>query len=113
MRVIHSPFYVIKQYERGIVEFFGKYEKFVGPGLHFQIPVLRLTRVRDIREHTMDIEPQPVITKDNVEINVDGLMWVRPGLKPKTYRRHSTILTIGSSRFCSWAKHSCGRNSAS
>jgi regulator of protease activity HflC (stomatin/prohibitin superfamily) len=34
--------------------------------------------VRDIRENTMDIEPQPVITKDNVEITVDGVMWVRP-----------------------------------
>ena len=87
MRTIHGPFYVIKQYERGIVEFFGKYEKFVGPGLHFQIPLVRLTRVRDIREHTMDIEPQPVITKDNVEINVDGLMWVRPGLEAEDIKR--------------------------
>ena len=87
MRTIHGPFYVIKQYERGIVEFFGKYEKFVGPGLHFQIPLVRLTRVRDIREHTMDIEPQPVITKDNVEINVDGLVWVRPGLEAEDIKR--------------------------
>lgn len=87
MRTIHGPFYVIRQYERGIVEFFGKYERFVGPGLHFQIPVIRLTRVRDIREHTMDIEPQPVITKDNVEINVDGLVWVRPGLEAEDIKR--------------------------
>ena len=87
MRTIHGPLYVIKQYERGIVEFFGKYEKFVGPGLHFQIPALHLTRVRDIREHTMDIEPQPVITKDNVEINVDGLVWVRPGLEAEDIKR--------------------------
>lgn len=87
MRTIHGPFYVIKQYERGIVEFFGKYEKFVGPGLHFQIPIVRLTRVRDIREHTMDIEPQPVITKDNVEINVDGLVWVRPGLEAEDIQK--------------------------
>jgi regulator of protease activity HflC (stomatin/prohibitin superfamily) len=81
MRTIRSFFYVIRQYERGIVEFFGKYDRFVAPGLHFQIPMLNLTRVRDVREHTMDIEPQPVITKDNVEINVDGLVWVRPGLE--------------------------------
>jgi len=81
MRTIRGFAYIIKQYERGIVEVFGKYEKFVAPGLHFQIPVLHLTRVRDVREHTMDIEPQPVITKDNVEITVDGLVWVRPGLE--------------------------------
>jgi len=41
----------------------------------------------DIREHTMDIEPQPVITKDNVEIKVDGLIWVRPGLESKDIQR--------------------------
>jgi regulator of protease activity HflC (stomatin/prohibitin superfamily) len=48
------------------------------PGLGFQFPFIHITRIRDIREHTMDIEPQPVITKDNVEITVDGVMWVRP-----------------------------------
>jgi regulator of protease activity HflC (stomatin/prohibitin superfamily) len=50
----------------------------VQPGLGFQIPFIHITRIRDIREHTMDIQPQSVITKDNVEITVDGIMWVRP-----------------------------------
>jgi regulator of protease activity HflC (stomatin/prohibitin superfamily) len=56
----------------------GKYNRFVMPGLGFQIPIIHILRIRDIREHTMDIHPQPVITKDNVEIQVDGIMWVRP-----------------------------------
>lgn len=47
-------------------------------GLGFQVPFIHIIRVHDVREHTMDIEPQPVITKDNVEITVDGVMWVRP-----------------------------------
>jgi len=81
MRIIRGPFYIIKQYERGIVELLGKYTCFVQPGFHFQWPILNVTRVRDVREHTMDIEPQPVITKDNVEIQVDGLIWVRPGMQ--------------------------------
>ena len=80
MRTIRFPIFVIKQDERGIVERFGQYVDFVGPGLHFQWPMANVTRVRDIREHTMDIRPQPVITKDNVEITVDGVLWVRPGL---------------------------------
>jgi len=87
MRTIIKPLYVVKQYERGIVEFFGQYRRFVEPGLHFQIPMVEITRIRDIREHTMDIEPQPVITKDNVEIKVDGLIWVRPGLESKDIQR--------------------------
>jgi regulator of protease activity HflC (stomatin/prohibitin superfamily) len=35
----------------------------------------------------MDIAPQPVITKDNVEIHVDGLIWVRPGLDAEDIKR--------------------------
>jgi len=80
MRTKISIIYSVKQHERGIVELFGKYQRFVEPGLHFQIPLVEITRIRDVREHTLDIAPQPVITKDNVEIHVDGLIWVRPGL---------------------------------
>ncbi len=78
MRTIKTFFYTLKPYERGIKETWGKYEGFVMPGLGFQIPPMSVIRVRDIREHTIDIPPQPVITKDNVEIMVDGVMWVRP-----------------------------------
>ncbi len=87
MRTIILPLYIIKQYERGIVEFLGKYQHFVEPGFHLQWPFLSVTRVRDVREHTMDIEPQPVITKDNVEIQVDGLIWVRPGLQSEDIQK--------------------------
>ncbi|MFC1766748.1 SPFH domain-containing protein [Planctomycetota bacterium] len=87
MRTIFIPIYIIKQYERGIVEFLGKYQHFAEPGFHLQWPFLSVTRVRDVREHTMDIEPQPVITKDNVEIQVDGLIWVRPGLQSEDIQR--------------------------
>lgn len=80
MRIVYSPVYTLKQYERGIVELFGKYKRFVEPGLHFQIPFIEITRIRDVREHTMDFPPQEVITKDNVEITVDGIIWARPGL---------------------------------
>lgn len=78
MKIKYFPIYWIRQYERGIVELFGKYRRFVLPGFHVQFPIFEITRVRDVREHTMDISPQNVITKDNVEINVDGIIWARP-----------------------------------
>jgi regulator of protease activity HflC (stomatin/prohibitin superfamily) len=80
MRDTGFPIVIIRQFERGIVEELGKFKRFVEPGIHFQIPFIHMMRIRDIREHTMDIDPQPVITKDNVEVKVDGLIWVRPGL---------------------------------
>ncbi len=78
MKIKYFPIYWIRQYERGIVELFGKYRRFALPGFHVQFPIFEITRVRDVREHTMDISPQNVITKDNVEINVDGIIWARP-----------------------------------
>ncbi|MCR4408649.1 MAG: SPFH/Band 7/PHB domain protein [Anaerolineae bacterium] len=87
MRTIHSPLYVLKPYERGIQETLGKYSGFIMPGLGFQIPMIQIIRVRDIREHTMDIPPQSVITKDNVEIQVDGVMWVRPATDEESIKR--------------------------
>ncbi len=87
MRHIIGFLYTLKPYERGIQETFGKYARFVLPGLGFQIPMLQVIRVRDIREHTMDIPPQPVITKDNVEIRVDGVMWVRPKADEESIKR--------------------------
>jgi len=79
--------YTLKPYERGIQETLGKYTRFVMPGFGVQIPIVQVIRVRDVREHTMDIPPQPVITKDNVEIRVDGVMWVRPASDEESIKR--------------------------
>ena len=79
MRRIIGFLYIVREYERAVRETFGRFSRYLHPGLHFQFPFIQLTRTRDIREHTMDIIPQQVITKDNVEINVDGIMWVKPG----------------------------------
>lgn len=87
MRTIVTPFFILRPYERGIQEVLGKYQQFVMPGLGFQPPLISLVRVRDIREHTMDIHPQSMITKDNVEITVDGIMWVRPVPEEEAIKR--------------------------
>lgn len=87
MRTIHGPIYTLRPFERGIQEKLGKYHKFVMPGLGFQVPFVHIIRIRDVREHTMDIHPQPVITKDNVEIQVDGIMWVRPTIEEDAIKK--------------------------
>ena len=87
MRNIRSFIYTVKPFERGIQEVFGEYRGFIMPGLGVQIPFFSMTRIRDIRKHTMDIPPQPVITKDNVEIRVDGVMWVRPKADEESIKR--------------------------
>jgi len=87
MRIIYGPIYTLRPFERGIQETLGRYTRLVMPGLGFQFPIIHIVRVRDIREHTMDIHPQSVITKDNVEIQVDGIMWVRPAVEEEAIKR--------------------------
>jgi regulator of protease activity HflC (stomatin/prohibitin superfamily) len=85
--IIVTPFFTIKPFERGIRETLGKYTGMVMPGLGVQLPFLQLVRVRDIREHTMEIPPQMVITHDNVELKVDGVMWVRPATDEESIKK--------------------------
>ena len=87
MRTIYFPIYTLRPFERGIQEKLGRYNRFVMPGLGFQVPFINIIRIRDVREHTMDIHPQPVITKDNVEIQVDGIMWVRPTIDEEAIKK--------------------------
>ena len=87
MRAIYGPIFTLRPYERGIQETLGKYTRFVMPGLGVQIPIIHMVRVRDVREHTMEIHPQAVITKDNVEIMVDGVMWARPTIEEEAIKR--------------------------
>ncbi|MFN3284602.1 MAG: SPFH domain-containing protein [Pseudothermotoga sp.] len=66
---------VVRPYQRGLIERLGKFHKEAGPGLHFIIPFFdRMTRV-DLREMVIDVPPQEVITKDNVVVTVDAVIY--------------------------------------
>ena len=67
---------IIRQAEKGIVERFGRYKETMDPGLRFLLPFVDTLRARiDMRETVLDIEPQAVITKDNVGITVDAVVY--------------------------------------
>jgi len=66
---------IVSQYERGVVFRFGRLVGVRGPGLNFIIPYIdRMFKV-DTRVVTMTVEPQEVITKDNVTIKVDAVVY--------------------------------------
>jgi regulator of protease activity HflC (stomatin/prohibitin superfamily) len=66
----------IRQAEKGIVERFGRYKETLDPGLRFLVPFADSLRARiDMRETVLDIEPQAVITKDNVGVTVDAVVY--------------------------------------
>jgi len=67
---------VIHQAEKGLVERWGRYKETLEPGLRFIIPFIDSLIARvDMRETVLDIQPQPVITRDNVTVTVDAVVY--------------------------------------
>ncbi len=70
-----AGFKVVRPYEKGLIEFLGRYQRTVDSGLRWVLPfVKRLTKV-DMRERVIDVPPQEVITKDNVVVTVDAVIY--------------------------------------
>ncbi len=68
---------IVNQYERGIVLRLGKYSRTLKPGLRVIIPYIdRMIKV-DVRTTPMDIPKQEVITRDNVTVNVDAIVYFK------------------------------------
>ena len=70
-----TGFKLVKQWELGLVERFGRWEKTVGPGLRWIAPFIKQLRRVDMREQVVDVPPQEVITKDNVVVTVDAVVY--------------------------------------
>ena len=70
-----TGFRIIRPYEQGLVELLGKYRNTVSPGLRFVIPFLQRLLKVDMREQVVDVPPQEVITKDNVVVTVDAVIY--------------------------------------
>lgn len=66
---------IVRQHERGLIETLGKYTKTVQPGLVVIFPPLQRIRIVDMREQVIDVPPQDVITKDNVVVTVDAVIY--------------------------------------
>jgi regulator of protease activity HflC (stomatin/prohibitin superfamily) len=75
--VLSSAIRIIYEYERGVVFRLGRYSAVKGPGLRFIIPIVdRLIKI-SLRTIAMDVPPQDVITKDNVSIKVNAVLYFR------------------------------------
>lgn len=68
---------LVNQYERSLVIFLGKYRHTVGPGLTILIPFVEDLIKVDMRERVINVAPQKVITKDNVTVLVDAVIYFK------------------------------------
>ena len=76
---------IVQQAKAYVIEFLGAYKTTWNVGLHFKIPfVERIAKVVSLKEQVADFPPQPVITKDNVTMQIDTVVYFQI-TDPKLY----------------------------
>lgn len=75
--LIVSAIRILREYERGVIFLLGRFYKVKGPGLILVIPVVQQMVRIDLRTRVLDIPPQDVISRDNVSVNVNAVVYYR------------------------------------
>jgi regulator of protease activity HflC (stomatin/prohibitin superfamily) len=77
LAILISAVRILREYERGVIFFLGRFQKVKGPGLIIVIPLIqKMVRV-DLRVVTYDIPTQDVISRDNVTVHVSAVLYFR------------------------------------
>lgn len=77
LAIVASAVRVLVEYERGVIFRLGRFVEVKGPGLRFIIPVIDRMRKLSLRTVAMDVPPQDVITRDNVSVTVNAVLYFR------------------------------------
>jgi regulator of protease activity HflC (stomatin/prohibitin superfamily) len=77
MGIIFSAIKILREYERGVIFQLGRFWKVKGPGLIIVIPVVQQIERVDLRVIVMDVPTQDVITRDNVSVHVNAVVYFR------------------------------------
>ena len=91
--VIISSIREISQYERGILFTCGKYSKILNPGWHVIIPIFQSYKKVDIRTKAVDVPEQEAITKDNVSVKINAVIYF------KVFDASKAILEVENFRY--------------
>ena len=75
--ILYNTIKILKEYERGVVFFLGRFQTVKGPGLIILIPGLQKMTKVDLRVVVMDVPTQDVISRDNVSVRVNAVLYFR------------------------------------
>ncbi|MGH8495227.1 MAG: slipin family protein [Gammaproteobacteria bacterium] len=75
--LLFSAFNILKEYERGVIFFLGRFQRVKGPGLIIVIPGLQKIVKVDLRVIVLDVPTQDVISRDNVSVKVNAVIYFR------------------------------------
>jgi regulator of protease activity HflC (stomatin/prohibitin superfamily) len=69
---------IVPEQEAWVIEEFGKFKRTLGPGLHLVVPVVQKVAYKNnLKEEVIDVPPQVCITNDNVQVTVDGILYIQ------------------------------------
>ena len=68
---------IIYEYQRAVIFTLGRFAGILGPGVNFVIPIVQTTRTVDMRIKTVDVPKQEVMTKDNVPVSVNAVVYFK------------------------------------
>ena len=91
--VLFGLFFTVKEWEKTAIMRFGRITKIIGPGLHTKVPLIDNTIPVDLRTRTVDLRRQSAITKDNISVVIDAVVFMKIE-DPK-----KLILEIGAGQF--------------
>ena len=75
--IVSMSIRIVRPFERGLVERLGKYQRLLDPGLNMIVPFFDTVIKVDMREVVLDVPPQLVITRDNVGVEVDAVIYAQ------------------------------------
>jgi len=75
--IVAASIRIIRPFERGLVERLGRFQRILEPGLNMIVPFFDTVMKVDMREVVIDVPPQLVITKDNVGVEVDAIVYAQ------------------------------------
>ncbi len=94
--VVARTIRIVPQARAGVIERFGRYQRTLSPGLALVVPFVdRLRPLIDLREQVVSFPPQPVITEDNLVVNIDTVIYFQvTDAKSATYEIANYIQAI-------------------
>jgi regulator of protease activity HflC (stomatin/prohibitin superfamily) len=75
--LLYNTVKVLKEYERGVVFFLGRFQRVKGPGLILLFPIVQTMTKVDLRVIVLDVPTQDVISRDNVSVKVNAVIYFR------------------------------------
>jgi regulator of protease activity HflC (stomatin/prohibitin superfamily) len=75
--LVFTSIRIAMQYQRAVVFRLGRYSRTAGPGVYFLLPLIEWSTVIDMRTTTATVEAQETITRDNVPIKINTVIWQR------------------------------------